>query len=100
MSKRSEKAIEKPKLGAGSLEAAMRQGLAELRGALYPESNVVQPTPYGMYGTKTPGEVADDRDPERRDRGARHDRSVDDRLRDARTTEHTPDRDDRSMEMD
>jgi hypothetical protein len=49
------------KIGEGSFKAAGRQGLRELRAALYPESNVAQPAEYGMYGTKTPGEIADDR---------------------------------------
>ena len=39
----------------------MRQGLAEIRGMLYPQSNVAQPTQYGAWGTRTPGEVADAR---------------------------------------
>ncbi len=51
----------KPKIGAGHASAMFRQGLAELRGALYPESNVVQPTQYGIYGTRTPGEVMEDK---------------------------------------
>jgi hypothetical protein len=38
-----------------------RQGLRELRAAFYPESNVAQPAEYGSFGTKTPGEVAEDR---------------------------------------
>ncbi|QDV90557.1 hypothetical protein RAS2_16370 [Phycisphaerae bacterium RAS2] len=50
-----------PKLGAGHASAMFRQGLAELRAAMYPESNVAQPTVYGMAGTKTPGEVMQDK---------------------------------------
>ncbi|MCE9592332.1 MAG: hypothetical protein K8S99_17645 [Planctomycetes bacterium] len=51
-----------PKIGAGHVSAMFRQGLRELRSALYPESNVAQTVPeYGLYGTKTPGEVAEDR---------------------------------------
>ena len=38
-----------------------RQGLRELRAAFYPESNVAQQAEYGIFGTKTPGEVADSR---------------------------------------
>jgi hypothetical protein len=49
------------KIGAGHASAMFRQGLRELRGALYPESNVAQPTEYGIYGTRTPGEVAEAR---------------------------------------
>jgi hypothetical protein len=46
-----------PKVGAGHLKAMARQGLKEIRGALYAHSNVAQPTEYGMFGTATPGEV-------------------------------------------
>lgn len=56
-----------PKLGAGHASAMFRQGLAELRAATYPESNVAQPTVYGMAGTKTPGEVMQDKQGELRD---------------------------------
>ena len=49
------------KIGEGHLSAAGRQGLAELRAALYPDSNIVRNTESGLYGTKTPGEVADAR---------------------------------------
>lgn len=63
------------KIGEEHLSAWARQGLRELRGALYPESNVAQQPEYGLYGTKTPGEVAQDRRGEGRD------------LEDERTTE-------------
>ncbi len=49
------------KIGEGHLDAFLRQGLRELRGSMYPESNVAQPAEYGLYGTKTPGEVAEQR---------------------------------------
>lgn len=49
------------KIGAGHASAMFRQGLSELRAALYPSSNVAQPTEYGIAGTLTPGEVAADR---------------------------------------
>jgi hypothetical protein len=54
----------KPKIGAGHFGAWMRQGLAELPGMFFNESNVAQPPQYGLYGTRTPGEVADARDPQ------------------------------------
>lgn len=54
-------------IGTGHASAMFRQGLAELRGALYPESNVAQPTVYGMAGTKTPGEVMAEKQGEMRD---------------------------------
>lgn len=49
---------ETPKWGSEHASAMFRQGLRELRGALYPESNVAQQPEYGLYGTVTPGEVA------------------------------------------
>jgi len=55
------------KIGEEHLSAWARQGLREVRGALYPESNVAQQPEYGLYGTKTPGEVAQDRRGEERD---------------------------------
>ncbi len=54
-------------IGTGHASAMFRQGLAELRAALYPESNVAQPAQYGLYGTKTPGEVMEDKEKAARD---------------------------------
>lgn len=51
----------KPPYGAGSWQAFQRLGLHELRAALYPNSNVAQPTEMGMYGTATPQEVANEK---------------------------------------
>lgn len=64
---------DRPKIGAGHAQAMLRQGLAELRSAVYPGSNVAQPPQYGLYGTKTPGEVMqekqlDSRDPDEQPR--------------------------------
>lgn len=50
-----------PKIGEGHAAAMARLGLRELRGSVYPESNVAQQTEYGLYGTRTPGEVAEAR---------------------------------------
>ncbi|MEW4569544.1 hypothetical protein AB1L88_16890 [Tautonia sp. JC769] len=58
---------QKAKLGAGHASAMFRQGVRELRAAVYPESNVAQPAEYGTFGTKTPGEVAQDRRADARD---------------------------------
>ena len=55
------------KIGEGHISAMGRQGIRELRAAMYPESNVAQPAEYGIYGTKTPGEVAEARRPDERD---------------------------------
>ncbi len=49
------------KLGDGHASAMFRQGVRELRGALYPESNVAQQPEYGLVFTQTPGEVAEAR---------------------------------------
>lgn len=49
------------KWGSENLSAMGRQGLSELRGAMYADSNVAQPPQPGIYGTKSQGEVADSR---------------------------------------
>jgi hypothetical protein len=53
----------KDKIGSGHARAMAKLGLAELRGAFYPSSNVAQPTEYGIFGKETPGEVAQLREP-------------------------------------
>lgn len=51
-----------PKIGEAHAAAMFRLGLRELRAAFYPESNIAQsPAEYGIYGTATPGEVAEAR---------------------------------------
>lgn len=57
-------AEQKAKIGAGHASAWFRQGLRELRAIFFPESNVAQQTEYGIFGTKTPGEVASGRQPD------------------------------------
>jgi hypothetical protein len=52
------------KIGSGHLAGMARQGLRELRGALYADSNVAQQPDYGLYGMSTPGEVAQARQAE------------------------------------
>jgi len=50
------------KIGSEHLKAMGRLGLNELRAAAYPDSNIARPvTEYGIYGTATPGEVAEAR---------------------------------------
>ena len=49
-----------PKIGAGHLAAMGRQGIQELRAAVYPESNVAQPPETGMFGSPTPQEILND----------------------------------------
>jgi hypothetical protein len=49
------------KFGEGHAAAMLRLGLDETRSLLYPDSNIAQPVEYGIYGTLTPGEVADSR---------------------------------------
>jgi hypothetical protein len=88
------------KIGDGHLSAMARMGLHELRGAVYPDSNVAQSPEYGLYGTKTPGEIAEARDGDSNslepDKGSAS--VVGDRLREsaARDYGHYPP----SMEMD
>jgi hypothetical protein len=48
---------DRKKLGGMSPGAYFRLGLAELREAFSFGGNIAQPTPLGMYGTLTPGEV-------------------------------------------
>lgn len=55
------------KIGSEHFAAWLRQGLRELRAVFYPDSNVAQQPEYGLYGTKTPGEVAEDRHSDGRD---------------------------------
>jgi hypothetical protein len=50
------------KIGDGHAAAMARQGLREARASVYPNSNIASQTEYGIYGTKTPGEVADSRE--------------------------------------
>lgn len=45
------------KPGGMSLDAHWRLGISELREVFNPGGNVAQSTPYGMFGTATPGEV-------------------------------------------
>jgi len=52
---------QQPKIGAGTVDAMLRQGLAEARNALYPDSNIAQPPQLGMFGTSTPREVYETR---------------------------------------
>ena len=60
-----------PKIGEGHLAAMARLGGLEVRGALYTESNVAQPAEYGIFGTATPGEVAEARrSPDMSDKGS------------------------------
>jgi hypothetical protein len=50
-----------PKISAGHASAIARLGLAELRAALYSESNIAQSAQYGIFGTRTSGEVVQER---------------------------------------
>lgn len=70
-----------PKIGAGHAGAMFRQGLAELRAAAFPDSNVAQPAQYGLYGTRTPGEVAESRRADARDPDEEHSSILADCLR-------------------
>jgi hypothetical protein len=60
---------DRKKAGGMTPGAMFRLGVAELREAVSMGGNVAQPTPLGMYGTLTPGEVgaARDNDPKVRE---------------------------------
>jgi hypothetical protein len=55
-------AEDRKKWGGMTPGAMVRLGLAELREAFSLGGNIAQPTPLGMYGTLTPGEVGSARD--------------------------------------
>lgn len=57
MSSPNEENVSQP-LGKGHVTAMLRLGLHEIQGAMYAESNVVQPVEYGVFGSATPGEIA------------------------------------------
>lgn len=70
---RTAREISKPKWGAGHAEAMFRQGLAELRTlGTFSDSNVAQPPQLGLYGTRTPGEIAESRRADVRDPEEEH----------------------------
>lgn len=71
------------KIGAGHASAMFRQGLSELRAAVFPDSNVAQPPQYGLYGTRTPGEVAEARRADGRDNDEEPTSVLDEKLREA-----------------
>jgi hypothetical protein len=84
------------KVGEGHFSAWLRQGLREFRALLYPESNVAQAPEYGLYGTRTPGEVAEARRGDGHDlEEERHHSVLGDRLKEA---EGRSDRDDRDQD--
>ncbi len=55
------------KIGEGHLKAMGRLGVQEARSIVYPGSNIAQHSEYGLYGTLTPGEVAESRRGDDRD---------------------------------
>jgi len=91
------------KIGEGHLAAMGRQGLREVRNALYPESNVSQQPEYGLYGTRTPGEVAEARRDDGRDfeeeKNADRGSILDDRMKEAEARDPHG-RDDKEMDKD
>ena len=88
------------KAGAGHLEAMARLGLRELRAAMYPNGNIAQQSEYGLYGTLTPGEVAESRRNDGREleeEGLDRDSDLDDR---SHQDLDRDDRDDDSRDME
>ena len=89
------------KIGTGHASAMFRQGLRELRGALYPESNVAQPAEYGIVGTLTPGEVAEGRrnlEQNLEQEGSKSDSILESRM--SLAERNGPSKDAREIEMD
>jgi hypothetical protein len=79
------------KIGEGHFWAWMRQGLGEVRAFFYPDSNIAQPSEYGLYGTRTPGEVAEARRSESHELDRDSGSVLDDRLRRAAERDHRDD---------
>lgn len=91
------------KIGEGHAAAMGRLGLRELRELGNPGGNMAQPSEYGLYGTMTPGEVAESRRGEERDledESPQRDSPLADRLRQARDREERDDREDRSKDLE
>lgn len=89
------------KIGAGHASAMFRQGLRELRAAIYPESNIAQQPDYGLAGNLTPGEVAEARrnyDQNLEQEGPKSDSILESRMR--QSEQRTPARESREPEMD
>lgn len=91
------------KIGEGHMAAWFRQGLREARALLYPDSNVAQAPEYGLYGTRTPGEVAEARRTDEKQMDEEHagprGSVLDNRLREAESRSDRDDRDqDRGMD--
>jgi hypothetical protein len=87
------------KIGEGHAAAMARLGLRELRAAMYPSGNVAQQSEYGLYGTLTPGEVAESRRNDGRDleEDVNRDSDLDDRSHQAMDRD---DRDDDSRDLE
>jgi len=65
-----------PKIGTGHASAMARLGLRELRNAVAPARDSIADTEMGLYGTRTPGEVADLRHGEARPQNSEQERKV------------------------
>ena len=89
------------KIGEGHAKAMANLGLDEARGIFFTDSNIAQPTPYGIYGHPTPGEVADarrDLEPEQQ-YGLAPDSLLAERMRES-TSRDEPGREDPEPPMD
>lgn len=90
------------KIGAGHASAWLRLGLAEIRAAAtFSESNIIQPSPYGIYGVATPQEVLADKQGEVREQDEQPS-ILGDRLEQAerQTAGREPERDERAVERE
>lgn len=89
-----------PKIGAGHLAGMARQGLRELRAALYPESNIAQPPDLGIAGNATPGEIAESRQAETPSLEEERGSTLDDRLQKGKQSRDDRGKDDKDKGMD
>ncbi len=88
------------KIGAGHASAMLRQGWREIRAAVYAESNVAQPAEYGLYGTRTPGEVAESRRADSMDLEEERGSILEDRLAKAEASRDDRGREDKDVERE
>lgn len=88
------------KIGAGHASGMARQGLRELRAALYPQSNIAQQPDLGVYGNATPGEIAESRQAEAPSLEEERGSTLNDRLDQAKQSRDDRGRDDRGIDRE
>ena len=87
------------KIGAGHAAGMFRQGLKELRAAVYSEGNIAQQPDLGIVGNATPGEIAQSREAEAPQWEEEKHSALDDRVQPAASRDD-PGKDDRDKGID